>query len=271
MGEEVKGQMKKRIMLERTRNTQYASRDTLHNLHIHSFFSRCASREMTIERIIIEAEKAGLEMIGISDHIDRPDAKERQNRLLDNFLIREKLNPSINVRIGCETSQIDPNTIALDEGIARQLDFVLVSSNHYHLSIVENPSEKTPWEYAAHYLRMVEGAIDWGHATSISHPFLLAKVRDIDHAQVLASYDRNELHRILRKAAGKGVAFELNPRHLRYAKDFFKELVDFGTRVGLKFTLGTDAHKPHEIAYSSADMEILSLLTPSPINPLPHV
>lgn len=232
----------------------------LHNMHIHSFFSNCASREMRIEKIIIEAEKAGIEQIGISDHIDRPDAKERQNRLLDNFLIIEKLKPSIDVLIGCETSQIDPSTIALDKETAQQLDFVLVSSNHYHLNHVENPNGKTPSEYAKHYLRMVEGAIDWGYATAISHPFLHTKVRDLDHQQVLASYDRNEFHRVLQKAAETCVAFELNPRHLRYALDFFKELIAFGTQIGLKFSFGTDAHKLHEIAYKATDMELLNNL-----------
>jgi len=214
---------------------------------------------MTMARIIAEAEEAGIETIGISEHIDSPDSA-RQHQLLSYFEILEKLNPSIDVRIGCETWQLNPNAIAVDEETAQQLDFVLVASNHYHLSHVENPSKKAPSEYAAHYLRMVEGAIDWGYTTIISHPFLLAKVRNIDHSQVLASYEPAELHRVLRKAAEKKVAFELNPRHLRHAIPFFRELVDFGIQVKLKFALGTDAHKPHDIAYNAADMEALNSL-----------
>lgn len=231
----------------------------LHNMHMHSLISKCASQEMTMERIITEAEKAGIQTIGISDHIDSPDS-DRQNQLLDNFEILEQLHPSIDVRIGCETSQLNPGTIAVDKETAQQLDFVLVASNHYHLSRVENPDDKSPSGYAAHYLRMVEGAIDWGYTTTIAHPFLLAKVRDIEHSQVLASYDRNELHRVLQKAVEKNVSFELSPRHLRHAMDFFKELVDFGRRVGLKFVPGTDAHKPHDIAYNAEDIETLNSL-----------
>jgi len=212
-----------------------------------------------MEHITTEAEKAGVGIIGISDHIDYPDS-DRQNQLLDNFIIREKLNPSIDLRIGCETSQFNPNTFAVDEETAQQLDFVLVASNHYHLSHVENPDDKSPSGYAAHYLRMVEGAIDWEHTTIIAHPFLLAKVRNINHSEVLASYNRDVLNRVLQKAAERNVAFELNPRHLRYAMDFFKELLDFGKQAGLKFALGTDAHKPHEIAYSTEDIETLNNL-----------
>ena len=230
-----------------------------HNMQIHSILSNCASREMTIERIINEAERGGLATIGISDHIDLPHPA-RQNQLLANFEIVEKLNPSMNVRVGCEASQIAPDTIVVDKATAQQLDFVLVATNHYHLRQVEKPHDTSPASYAAHYLRMVEGAIDWGYTTIIPHPFLLAKVRELDHAQVLASYNRDELHRILHKAADMNVAFELNPRHLRHAMDFFKELLTLGRQVGLKFALGTDAHKPHDIAYSEEDMETLNQL-----------
>ncbi|MFB3041502.1 MAG: hypothetical protein ACE1ZS_06830, partial [Candidatus Poribacteria bacterium] len=91
-----------------------------HNMQIHSILSNCASREMTIERIINEAERGGLATIGISDHIDLPDPA-RQNQLLANFEIVEKLNPSMNVRVGCEASQIAPDTIVVDKATAQQL------------------------------------------------------------------------------------------------------------------------------------------------------
>ncbi len=42
--------------------------------------------------------------------------------------------------------------------------------------------------------------------------------------------------------------------------DFFKELLILGRQVGLKFALGTDAHQPHEIAYSQEDVETLNQL-----------
>jgi len=67
---------------------------------------------MTIQRIITVAEQARLQVIGISDHIDSPDAV-CQKHLLENFEILEKLNPSIDVRIGCETLQFSPSAIAI--------------------------------------------------------------------------------------------------------------------------------------------------------------
>ena len=229
----------------------------LHNMQIHSTLSRCASDEMTMERIISEAEKAGLETIGISDHIDNFDPS-REQKLLENFSIRDKLCPNINVQIGCEVSQIDKYTIAIDVATAKKLDFVLVASNHYHLSHVENPIDRNPSAYAQHHLKMIEGAIDWGHTTIIPHPFLLAKVRGIDHSAVLASYDKHQLSYVLSKAAKGEVAFELNPRHLGSHPAFFKALVTLGQKVGVKFALGTDAHKPNEIKYNQTDLKTLN-------------
>jgi len=69
----------------------------LHNMQIHSTLSQCASDEMTMERIISEAEKAGLETIGISDHIDYLDPS-REQKLLENFSLRDKLCPNIMCR-----------------------------------------------------------------------------------------------------------------------------------------------------------------------------
>jgi len=105
---------------------------------------------------------------------------------------------------------------------------------------------------------MIEGAIDWGYTTIIPHPFLLTKVRNVNHSAVLASYDRHQLKRVLSKAATNQVAFELNPRHLKSSPNFFKELINLGQQVGLKFALGTDAHKPHEIKYDQIDLQTLN-------------
>ena len=226
------------------------------NLHIHSTLSDCASREMTVARIVAEAERAGLQTIGLADHVDRSDPG-REAAVLANFQTVERLRPPINVLIGCETTQIRPNVFAVSEAAARQLDFVIVAANHYHLDHVENPADTSPAGYAAHYLRMLEGAIDWGLATVIAHPFLLGKVRSLNHAQVLAAYDRNELRRILRKAADCHVALELNPAQIRAAPAFLNELAAIGRELNLKFAPGTDAHQPAEIPYSQTDIETL--------------
>ena len=57
----------------------------LHYMQIHSILSRCASPQMTMERIVVESEKAGLETIGISDHID----SGCEEKLLENFVLRD--------------------------------------------------------------------------------------------------------------------------------------------------------------------------------------
>jgi len=65
-----------------------------------------------MERIVLEAEKAGLETIGISDHIDHLDLA-REKKILENFVLRDKLCPAIDVKIGCEVSQMNPTTIPI--------------------------------------------------------------------------------------------------------------------------------------------------------------
>ena len=96
---------------------------------------------------------------------------------------------------------MNPTTIPIRNNTAQELDFILVATNHYHLEQVEKPIKRNPIAYAQHHLKMIKGAIDWGFCTIIPHPFYLSKVREINHALVMTSYDWSQLDRVLSKAA----------------------------------------------------------------------
>ena len=219
------------------------------NMHVHSRLSLCAAEEMTLPGILAEAERASLEWIGLCDHIDVPDAT-RYQEVLGNISVVSSIESPVKVLVGSEATMIAPDLMAVSDEVAAALDYVMVAVNHYHLGHVENPLDRSPQGYADHYLRMLESAVTWEYASIIAHPFWHAKVRDMDHAQVLASYDLATLERVLRKAAEHRVAFELNPGHVRQAVGFFKDIVQFGQPIGLTFALGTDAHRLENISYS---------------------
>lgn len=124
-----------------------------HNFHIHTLQSSCAKPDMTVENIIFRAEEEGLEIIGLSDHF------HQQNR--DFFemasTLRQELDvisTPIDVLVGCEAQMISPVEVSIDQNVARILDYVMISADHYHLSEVENPKEHSALSYAVHYLKM---------------------------------------------------------------------------------------------------------------------
>ncbi len=223
----------------------------LQNMHIHSKLSNCAGDDNTIETIVREAESAGLELIGISDHVDLPDP-ERVELIASNFEILKGIETSVRVIIGSEVSFLSLGEPAMSPDEMERFDYIIAATNHYHLSCVEKPNDRTEPGFASHHLTVVESAIDLG-VDIIAHPFLNKYAGGIDIYRQLELYDRSEITRIMSKAALKGCAFELNPAHVMSAEDFFREVVAIGKEVGAKFAIGSDGHHPGQTSYGGME------------------
>jgi len=233
------------------------------NFHIHSTLSGCASKNMTVKAIVAKAEECSLSTIAITDHIDNPKTRDHRGRqLIKSYKeIRDEIRPlNLQLFLGCETSQINPNTFSVNDKTANEMGIVLVACNHYHLKYVNKPSITSAINYSNHYLSMVEGALRWKYTNIIAHPFYLHKLKTINHAEVLKNYDRSWLKEILHIAAEKKVAFELCPRHFKNYLDFFTELVSYGQKFGLRFSVGADAHKLEQVCYQDEEIKILRIL-----------
>lgn len=234
------------------------------NFHIHSTLSGCASKNMFIKAIIVEAEKCSMSAIAITDHIDNPKTKDHRGRqLLEDYRKIRNLkffSSNLHILLGCEITQIDPDTFSISDEIADEMDIILVSCNHYHLKYVDKPCDVSSAGYTDHYLTMVEGALNWKYTNVIAHPFHLHKLKWIDHARVLENYDIDRLKNILRIAADRNVAFELCPRHFKNHLGFFTQLLLYGREYGTKFSIGADAHKLSQVCYRDEDLRVLEAI-----------
>ncbi len=221
--------------------------------HMHTY--RAGGRpDAMVADMIRTNEKYGLELMGISEHIDRLDQRE-------DFIKKVKANRSeasvvptkMKVMIGTESSMINPNLCAVGDEIPNLLDYVLVSCNHYHLKHVENPNSKTPQAYADHYLEMLMGATELGYVDTIGHPFLHSKLKgklgQEKLIKILKTYNEERLVSVLKKSAEVNMAYEINPRHADQALEWFRDLVQEARLHGTKFTLGTDAHAISSLGY----------------------
>ena len=218
------------------------------NMHVHSCRSACAKPEMVLEDINSKARSAGLEYVGLADHIDIDDHNERP------VLNRGDLeNGSWDVEflVGCEATVLSPGRMAVRDDIAENLDYVMVSANHYHLENVENPGEKNPLSYAEHYLGMLDGVLEWGLADIVAHPFLHTKLRRVllDPMDVMEWYDWDAVEKVLDRAGNVGLSFEIKPGYVELIPEFMKLLIKTGRSCGVKFSLGTDAHRLVEIPF----------------------
>ena len=221
--------------------------------HMHTY--RAGGKPDAIVADIIRTnERYGLELMGISEHIDRLDQRQDFIKKVEANRREASLVPTkMKVMIGTESSMINPNLCAVGSDIPGLLDYVLVSCNHYHLKHVENPNSKTPQAYADHYLDMLMGATDLGYVDTIGHPFLHSKLRGKlgkeKLIKTLKSYNEERLIGVLKKSAEVNMAYEINPRHVDQALEWFRDLIQEARLYGTKFTLGTDAHAISSLGY----------------------
>ena len=221
--------------------------------HMHTY--RAGGKPDAIVADIIKTnDKYGLDLMGVSEHIDRIDQRpEFRKKVKANRDEASAVPTKMKIMIGTESTMINPKLCAVGDEIPSMLDYVLVSCNHYHLKHVENPKSKTPQAYADHYLDMLMGTTELGYVDTIGHPFYHQKLdkklgREV-LLKILKTYNEERLTGVLKKSAAVNMAFEINPRHADLALDWFRELIQEARIHGVKFTLGTDAHSIADLGY----------------------
>jgi len=218
------------------------------NYHIHTNFSICAAKDMTVPYIISQSKKAGLEKIGLVDH----DHDNCENLLVKiNYLNDEvqEINPDIDVVVGAELSAYGIDKYGVDLETNEQINFRFYSTNHYHLEFWEHPKNKTARAYAEHTLHILHDLILSNRADCIAHPFVGFYLRDIlnDFTEVTKAFTDNELGDVLNLGVDHNVSWELNTKAIYADPLFAKRLWKIGKEVGVTFVIGTDAHQLFEI------------------------
>ena len=236
------------------------------NMHIHTCFSACADKDMTVANILVRAQAANLKIIALVDH-HHPGAG-----LLDNILCLkndlQKIAPGIKVVFGAELSAYGIGKYSDAKEINRELDYRLYACTHYNLDYWEQPQDTSPRGYALHMLAVVTELIKSGRADCIAHPFASAylKSKFKDPSVVTKAITDEELRAILLFGRENSVAWEINANVLVRDVDFMHRYLALGKSLGVTFYLGTDAHKLAEIDTRRflSDESVAKLLAEAP-------
>jgi len=211
--------------------------------HIHTHHSDCGHPEATPEAIVRAAQQAGLEAIGITDHIVLPRDRKRPERA------RRELPPDLGglrVYIGCEANMQSPTRASIDARFAAGLDYVVMAASHLFHPGVEECRDLSPRSMAAFILRLMEGAVTSGLADIIAHPFSVPEC-PVAWRYIIEELDLGALSGVAAAAARAGVAVELNPRFLREEPAATRRLFDPILDGGCKVAISSDAHHPSSV------------------------
>jgi histidinol phosphatase-like PHP family hydrolase len=231
-----------------------------HDIHLHTTLSECcSSATQTPGNIISEGRRLGLKVIGFADHIwCNPEVKpisfyqsqdERQISTLRRQLAALEIPDDIKVLVGCEAEMSAPGCYGITPEFAETLDFVLLSTDHFHFrDFVEQPAERTPRGLARHMIKMFVAGASCGLASSLSHPMYPYGFFEIYEAAMNELCDQ-ELTDAFGVAAEHGVGLEIsgnylpNPqRAMNFPVEIPLRIIELAKRAGCRFTFGSDAH-----------------------------
>lgn len=204
------------------------------NFHIHTSYSYCARKEMTIENIVKVLLEEGYEMAGLTDHVYGPEFLGHVAHLKNKVSSIKKPR----IFVGCELDSPEPGVFTVSPDLFSQADYVMVATTHYHL---KQAQFSDPAFLARHQEAVLEKVISTQNVDVIAHPFSFRGIENVE--QVLKELDKKLIEELIAYAKQKGIAFEVHPcvfepTLVAFAEWFFSLVA----KIGCKFSFGTDAH-----------------------------
>jgi len=226
-----------------------------HDIHVHTFLSRCGKPDAIPEDYIKKAKEQGIKVLGFSDHLWDSDVEGAtpwyQSQNLEHLLKIKELLPKqidgIKILIGCETEYCGNGKVAITKEHAKMLDYVLVPVTHFHWKGLVLPSHITSSKDMAKLMvdRFRE-AVQLGVATGIAHPFVPGG--HTDRLEEILSYISNdEFEECFGLAAENDVSVEIQTQmHTRDDNgeymDVYCRMFEMVKKAGCKVHIGSDAH-----------------------------
>ncbi len=213
------------------------------NLHIHTCYSRCGRADMLLSRIIAEADRAGLEMIAITDHFNYFDFDEVcLAQCSAQRHMAEKIPHKVKILFGAELSNYDIGRQLEKPETNAALDLRLYACNHFQMEVFAHPENKTTRGYAEHLLASTRELMLSGRADCVAHPLIGMRVPVCEVPEVGAAMTDNELGEICTVSANTKVALEMNRAAIMSDPALYRRLWNLGREAGAYFHFGSDAH-----------------------------
>ncbi|MCX8053395.1 MAG: PHP domain-containing protein [Armatimonadetes bacterium] len=208
------------------------------DLHVHTRLSVCARGEMQLASIISVSEKRGVRYLGITDHVDARVSPVILDEVRNELARIEK---PIEVFVGCEADILSVGKHVVTEDMRSQVDFVMVSANHFHDRAVAQPKGSSLEEVGRHFFEMFRYACSLEFADVIAHPlFVFPNTFD---PTCLYTIKEHDLAEAIELARANKIAMEISPRALaRDQLEFRLRFLSMCKSAGIKFSIGSDAH-----------------------------
>lgn len=214
-----------------------------YNLHVHTFCSRCGKADMHMPLILAEADRAGLEMIAITDHSHYAELSEvavAQARM--HKRIADKIPHRVKVLYGAELSNPDIGVFYDTDEANDALEYRLYATNHFQIDGFVHPEDKSIRGYAEYLLKKTRVLMESGRADCVAHPLTGMRVPVCTPPEVSAAMTDNEIGELCELSARTHVALEINRASTNSDPELVRRLWNLGREAGAFLHYGADAH-----------------------------
>lgn len=217
------------------------------DLHTHTYHSPCGQAEMLPGEIVRAAARKGIARLAITDHF----YEFTDRRIFDDIRasvrsVRNCLPGAPQVFFGCEAEVMAPGRTAGSQELADSLDFVMAGTTHFQNTGITDLPPGDDESKAFHFLRVFEYAVSLPWVDVIAHPFFV--VPSVCSVEILDHLKDSDLLPALEKAKENDVAMEISRRALWPGQTPFSlNFYGLCKQVGLKFTIGSDAHRLEDV------------------------
>lgn len=220
------------------------------DLHIHTYHSPCGWDEMIPADIVRVAIERDLSYIGILDHFypfTNPSDLDEVRSAVRSALSCMADPPHVFLGVEAEVMAVGRTTATPE--LADKLDFIMLGATHFQNKGITDPlPEGTDREVAEYFVKMFEYAVGIPYADIIAHPFHV--VPDVASVRILETLTEADVLPALELAKENNIAMEISHRALTPGQlEFARWFYPLCKRVGLKFTVGSDAHTLARIGY----------------------
>jgi len=258
-----------------------------HDVHMHTYLSRCSNDSNFLPPAIIERSKAnGIKVLGFTDHFWDKSMPGGDNNIYRNqdYAHVQKIHDmmpeiidDIKILFGVETEYYGHGRIGISKETAAKFDFVIAPTNHTITAFAEENNLRTPSQLAKEMIRRFKEVLSFDVATGICHPFLPLGFMEIGD-KILNDMSREELNECFSLAAEKGVSVELNSCTFAsnynrgtdgFTDESFLRIFSIAKEAKCKFHFGSDAHSLEDIDRLQKLEKYIDLLgiTEEDINP----
>ena len=233
-----------------------------HDLHCHTFFSKCCEDPaMTADYILDFAAAHGYDTVAITDHFWDPAVPGasgwHSSQDYDNICKSLPLpaNNSVNMLFGCETEYCGGKKLGIAPQTYDKFDIIIVPVNHFHMDGFVRPLDCDTPEKLAELLtsRMEEICqipLPWTKI-GIAHlnGCIFMEGEGYNRAMMLAPEDR--LREVFRFFGKNGAGIELNtacfPHGWRDDEEASLRLFRIALEENCKFFCASDAHTQSDL------------------------